>query len=172
MFSQSNTLKLSAILKEILRGNFEQELIVKEARESAEFREQVIDFAKHIFNIGDDLDSIMSVLQFEYFIKALSELNIQFQMFSRFELIYEQKRNHFVHPLVICLFRDDDDGIFNLYHQDYKEIKYEHWNTDLEIFPKHENCYLVDYLKDTIKILIENLPEAEKLKIQEKFQIN
>lgn len=164
-------MNLSAILDKILNAEFDHSNIVQEAKNSAEFREQVIDFATHIFNIKDELDSIDSILQSDYFIQALSELNIQLYAYSRFKLILEEKKNYYVHPLVISLLLDDDGSVLNLYHQNYKEIAPEHLNTSLEFIEKNGKCSFVEYLEDTLKILIENLPDTEKAKLQEKFQI-
>lgn len=130
-------------------------------------QDNIIEFSEFVFNISSELQSIDEILNWPEFERALSELNIQLLVYSNEKSYLEKKINFFVHPIVIPILIIEHSSVYNLYHENYKEIEHEHLNTSLQVGLVGKCPSLVNELETVLSLIINNSSHPEVSNIVE-----
>ena len=153
---------MSLVLQSIYSKSSNQSQIVLLAKSSSSFISQVISFVDYITNVAETCDSIYTLINDEAFQRSLETLNIQLVFYSYQGQVGSLKQNKYFYPIVLnLLISNEDDSIYNLYHENYAITSPDHLNTSEEFI-----CTQVDeigHLEKLAQILLEKLPNLSNL---------
>ena len=170
---ESNELPLIVLIfADICNKSASHDEFAKACKVNIELITSILEFAKRLFLYQENDTEQDLLIKLDL---VSTELNIQISIYDsngQWKLI---KKNRFINPIILsifCIFEEDQNMYFALYHENYKFIDPNNFNSSIEFFPDEEYVGVSYFLEKIAEELIDEIKniellDSEKIGLQE-----